>query len=1285
MGKTKKSFFFKLWMSAISIMMLLAPLQAFAMPLFENGSKYGVGIKPYAVATSDVNGDGIPDLVTANYESDTVSVLLGKPDGTFAPSVAYDVDAQPQSIVIGDFNGDTRLDIAVGSTNTISILEGTGDGSFKPAVEYIADRGPYTLAAGDVNGDNISDLVVVNYNSNNVSILLGSAQSGVQLITGNDLSVGTNPVFAAVGDFNGDGRLDLAIANEGTNEHAAYEASILSGNGDGTFQTAVHYQLNGKPSSLAIGDFNGDGKWDVAVTDSEANQVSILCGKGDGTFDLSGTYAVGTSPSSIAAGDFNGDGKPDLAVANLLGNSVSILLGTGDGQFTPAVNYGTGGFTQSVVIADFNNDGKQDVAVASYIPDTDVNQVSVLQGNGDGTLKASIQYEVGDQPLSAIVADFNGDGKQDTAVANFGEQSISLLLGKGDGKFEEAVRYSTGKKPISIAVGDFNGDGKPDIVVANSGQDGNGSYPISVLMGKGDGTFQPAVHHLVSAQPRAVVVGDFNGDGKLDVVVANDGASTLAVLLGAGDGTFPTIKTHTDDANVASPRSLVAADFNNDGKLDLAIANGGGAKKVYLLPGKGDGTFQTGDHTYGAAGSTLYSLAVGDFDQDGRQDIAVASKNPNQVSVLLNKGDLTFESRLVGSFLEDQEPISVAVGDFNGDGKLDLAAAIPFYNRVSVLEGNGAGDFAAAVPYSAGDTPQYVVTGDFNGDDKSDIIAANRYGNNVTVILTAPSKWKVRLSSSTISVNENSGKAVISVEREGSSSGVSSVSYTTVNGTAQAGVDYTAESGVVQFADGETSQTITIPILNDNVYKGNRTFSVKLSNPTADTVLSAPTAAVVTIVEDEQEPSTGIPYWGSGEPSPQTIEIIIDGVVQSGLAKTTTEKIGDQSAIIVTLDNDKTIAKLSKENNKLLSIPVTSSSDIVIGVLNGELVKVMEDKGTAIEIQTDRGTYTLPAAQINIAQVTDLLGKSIKLEDIKISITISKKPQADIDLVNAAAKKDGFTVAIQPIGYEITATYQGKTAPVNQFNSYVERQLLIPEGTDLNQITTGVVVNPDGTVSHVPTKVMEKNGQSYAVINSLTNSSYAVIWNPKSFADVENHWSKLDVNDMGARLIIKGVSDKEFQPDLAITRAEFTAIVSRALGLKIGLASGTFSDVAAGDWFESAVNATAAYGLITGYKDGTFRPNQTVSREEAAAILAKAMKMIRKSEAALTNEEVNSQLAIFKDEGAIGAWAKEALAFTVKAGLLKGYNDNLEPKQNVSRAQAAAMVRRMLQTSDLIN
>jgi len=176
-----------------------------------------------------------------------------------------------------------------------------------------------------------------------------------------------------------------------------------------------------------------------------------------------------------------------------------------------------------------------------------------------------------------------------------------------------------------------------------------------------------------------------------------------------------------------------------------------------------------------------------------------------------------------------------------------------------------------------------------------------------------------------------------------------------------------------------------------------------------------------------------------------------------------------------------------------------------------------------------------------------------------------------------------------------------------------------------------------------------------------------------------------DVNDMGSRLIIKGVNAKEFQPDLAITRAEFTAIVSRALGLKTGLTSGTFTDVATGDWFETTVNATAAYGLITGYVDGTFRPNQTVSRQEAAAILAKAIKMIKKSEDTLSKQEVNSQLAVFKDEEAIGGWAREALAFTVKAGLLKGYNDQLEPKQNVSRAQAAAMVRRLLQTSDLIN
>src|SRR6266566_2284396 len=295
--------------------------------------------------------------------------------------------------------------------------------------------------------------------------------------------------------------------------------------------SSVHAGSN--PKSVAVGDFNGDGKLDLAVANLSSGNVSIRLGNGDGTFRALVNYATGNSPNSIAVGDFNRDGKLDLAVANIgAGNgvsSVSVLLGRGDGTFRPAINYSAGSFPQSVAVGDFNGDGKLDLAVASF-----GSGVSILLGNGDGTFKSPANYgESG--PTSVAVGDFNGDGKLDLAVANLvtnsGLSNVRVLLGNGNGTFQPAVNYGLGSNPSSVAVGDFNGDGKLDLAVANLGGYGNGAS-LSVLLGNGTGTFQPAVEYIgAGSNPSSLAVGDFNGDGRLDMAVADPNSSTVAVLL----------------------------------------------------------------------------------------------------------------------------------------------------------------------------------------------------------------------------------------------------------------------------------------------------------------------------------------------------------------------------------------------------------------------------------------------------------------------------------------------------------------------------------------------------------------------------------------------------------------------------------------------------------------------------------------------------------------------------------------------------------------------------------
>jgi hypothetical protein len=346
--------------------------------------------------------------------------------------------------------------------------------------------------------------------------------------------LGNNPTSVAVGDFNGDGKLDLAIATSGSQAYCWNEpgaVAILLGDGTGNFSLASAPAVGLCPASVAVGDFNGDGKLDLVVANEYSNTVSILLGDGTGTFILASSPAVGSFPQSVAVGDFNGDGKLDLAVAtNPYGNNgvVSILLGDGTGNFTLASSPAVSGSASSAAVGDFNGDGKLDLAVASEIAGSP-STVSILLGDGAGNfaLASSLTVEWG--ATSVAVGDFNRDGKLDLVVANEHSNTASILLGDGTGSLTLASSPAVGGFPESVAVGDFNGDGKLDLAVANYCGGGN-CGTVSILLGDGSGNFTLASSPVVSIYPESVAAGDFNGDGKLDVVTAN-WSTTASILL----------------------------------------------------------------------------------------------------------------------------------------------------------------------------------------------------------------------------------------------------------------------------------------------------------------------------------------------------------------------------------------------------------------------------------------------------------------------------------------------------------------------------------------------------------------------------------------------------------------------------------------------------------------------------------------------------------------------------------------------------------------------------------
>jgi hypothetical protein len=274
----------------------------------------------------------------------------------------------------------------------------------------------------------------------------------------------------------------------------------------------------------------------------------------------------------VVAADFNGDGKLDLATANQNGNNVSVLLGNGSGGFGTAIDTSVGLSPENLAVGDFNGDGKPDLAVLNTADGT----VSILLGNGDGTFSASATPTVGTSPVGIAVGDFNGDGKLDLVVTDDGDNNVEVFLGKGNGTFGSGVTYTVGtgsKAPDAVAVGDFNGDGIPDLAVANFG---DGTF--SILLGNGSGGFgAPAVVSIgnpAASAPAAIVVGDFNGDGKLDVALADYGEDLVWTALGNGNGGFGTPSSRSvGDVSPVLPAALATGDLNGDGKLDLVVPN----------------------------------------------------------------------------------------------------------------------------------------------------------------------------------------------------------------------------------------------------------------------------------------------------------------------------------------------------------------------------------------------------------------------------------------------------------------------------------------------------------------------------------------------------------------------------------------------------------------------------------------------------------------------------------------------------------------------------------------
>jgi hypothetical protein len=867
---------------------------------------------PRALALEDVNRDGILDLVVA--AGDGVSVLLGNGAGGFGARLDIPTGIGTTAVAIADLNGDGRPDIVVANgDSTLTVLLGDGAGGFALVADVPTGSTPIALALADVTGDGLIDVVVANAGDPTVSVFPGTGAG----ILGPRRDFATLPaaVDVAVVDLDFDGFPDLVVAS------SVGAVSVLRGAGGGTFRPATTVATGGIVQSVIAVDVNGDGRPDLVLARSTPAAALVLLGDGEGNFDA-GTAFVngGPEPFSIAAGDFNQDGRPDLVTANLAGNSVTVRFNTTvfapAGAFAPAVPQllSFSALDPQPVTILLGNVDNVTRTFTEFFDRTGPDLVVVE--DAQASLALSFEGRIGGFPspfpvgggvTAAVLADVNRDGILDLVLGRQADSGvITALLGDGAGGFGPGIETPSFQAPISIAVGDVNRDGLPDLMIATGDLDGvlkfaggagagfgadglvlcggggvvravaladlnrdgildivaaRGDSTVSVCLGNATGGFGPPINRAVGQFPVALAIGDVNGDGRLDVVVANADDGTVSILLGDGTGALP---SRLDIPTGALPSAVALADLNRNGRLDIVVLNFGD-ENLRIIPDGGAAPSVLLD-----AGPGPFAFTIGDLNRDGRPDIAVVSTD-RQVRVLLNDapaagGAITVsanptipEGFTVTLFVRRTSATLPATVSYAVGGSAVFGVDYELRVGVTTLTATG------TLSFDVGETQKTINVRTINdGAVGPDTTLVFTLSAPVGATLGSPSQVTTTIieadealsfTQAIYAASEGSA-AVATVVRRGDLQGTVTVRFTALAGSATAGSDFVAATGILTFAPGVASQSFPVATRADALRERDETVLLTLSEarssqpPQLRTIrLEAPSAAQVTIAD----------------------------------------------------------------------------------------------------------------------------------------------------------------------------------------------------------------------------------------------------------------------------------------------------------------------------------------------------------------------------------------------------------------------------------------------------
>jgi hypothetical protein len=633
-------------------------------------------------------------LIFAVYALTPVSVPGQCAVPAFRAASHFDAGQRPPDVASGDLNADGRTDLVVPSPGADEIIVFLGNSNGVPTRSKLTSvDGPRNAGIGDFNRDGKMDLAITHgeFSTAGVSILIGDGSGGFGPPNNFPIVVWDHLVVA---DFNNDGNADIFVSQDG-----ASFSQILLGNGSGGLSGGS--DVNVLFSRRAVpGDFNKDGNLDLATVGFGSTFLSVILGDGAGNFSAPKTFPVSNGAGFIDTADFNNDGNLDLVTA---GDGISVLAGDGAGNFGAATSVSVGFPTATSIVADFNGDSKPDVAVSG-----DQSMIAILAGNGNGGFGTPALYRINISVLDMVGGDFDGDSKADVAITNTSFSSLtsmSLFFGDGSGKLRFASVIPVGLSPYAITSGDLNNDGHDDLVYANISHNN-----VSVLINDGSNGFGPPTTFAVGTQPHSVALGDLNGDQKLDLVTANSGASSVSVLFGDGQGAFGPAR-HIN-APGFMPESVAIGDLNNDGRPDVAVAYSS-ANIVTILLANSTGGFGSPINFPVPHGGL--DIVINDLNRDGLSDLVIA--NNSGVSILLGNSS----TGLGPTNTLPTSTTAVVVNDFNGDGKSDIASLAGNQN-INVHLGDGQGGFGQPTAFPAGFAPSFLRSADFNGDGNADLV-----------------------------------------------------------------------------------------------------------------------------------------------------------------------------------------------------------------------------------------------------------------------------------------------------------------------------------------------------------------------------------------------------------------------------------------------------------------------------------------------------------------------------------------------------------------------------------